>query len=221
MQFINTDGMAFIGPGSEWFWAAISGLILVVTFIAVYRQLRIMRSAGALDQLESFEAELNSERMCRFELALLVALRDGADSLHLPRGAAAGVWRFWEKTGALARHGHLDPELLWEGSGTNVFGWWAVIGPYARQWRSDKQQPTFLENFEWLATAMAKIDRRALSVRGAMVGSGPGHEFDSHEALVFACEQRQDRLRIEEELRAIPAAPLPASAPASRRRRTG
>lgn len=22
MQLINTDGMAFVGPGSEWFWTA-------------------------------------------------------------------------------------------------------------------------------------------------------------------------------------------------------
>ena len=31
MKLINTDGMAFIGPGSEWFWTAVSGIVLVVT----------------------------------------------------------------------------------------------------------------------------------------------------------------------------------------------
>ena len=40
MKLINTDGMAFIGPGSEWFWTALSGIALLITFIAVYRQLR-------------------------------------------------------------------------------------------------------------------------------------------------------------------------------------
>ena len=40
MKLINTDGMSFIGPGSEWFWTAVSGLVLAVTFIAIYRQLR-------------------------------------------------------------------------------------------------------------------------------------------------------------------------------------
>jgi hypothetical protein len=74
VQFINTDGMAFIGPGSEWFWTAISGLVLIVTFIAIYRQLRIMRSAAAFAQLDAFEREHGSERMKRFELEVLVAL---------------------------------------------------------------------------------------------------------------------------------------------------
>lgn len=28
MKLINTDGMALIGPGSEWFWTAVSWIIL-------------------------------------------------------------------------------------------------------------------------------------------------------------------------------------------------
>jgi hypothetical protein len=40
---INTEGLAFIGPGSEWFWTAVSGIVLAGTFIAIYRQLRLQR----------------------------------------------------------------------------------------------------------------------------------------------------------------------------------
>lgn len=40
MTFINTNGMAFIGPGSEWFWTALQFLALAITFYAIYRQLR-------------------------------------------------------------------------------------------------------------------------------------------------------------------------------------
>ncbi|MDQ6900118.1 MAG: hypothetical protein M3072_11525 [Candidatus Dormibacteraeota bacterium] len=40
MRLINTDGMAFIGPGSEWFWTALQFTALAITFIAIYRQLR-------------------------------------------------------------------------------------------------------------------------------------------------------------------------------------
>jgi hypothetical protein len=43
VKFINTDGVTFVGAGSEWFWAAVSGLVLAVTFIAIYRQLRLQR----------------------------------------------------------------------------------------------------------------------------------------------------------------------------------
>jgi len=43
VKFVNTDGMVFIGPGSEWFWTAVSGMALAITFIAIYRQLRGQR----------------------------------------------------------------------------------------------------------------------------------------------------------------------------------
>jgi len=40
VTFINTDGMAFIGQGSEWFWTALQFTALAITFYAIYRQLR-------------------------------------------------------------------------------------------------------------------------------------------------------------------------------------
>src|SRR6187397_2097500 len=52
--------MALVGPGSEWFWTALTGLILAITFFAIYRQLSIARSATAVEQLTLFETELHS-----------------------------------------------------------------------------------------------------------------------------------------------------------------
>ena len=40
MEFINTDGMAIFGPGSEWFWTMLQFTALAITFAAIYRQLR-------------------------------------------------------------------------------------------------------------------------------------------------------------------------------------
>jgi hypothetical protein len=39
MKLINTDGLALIGPGSEWFWTALQFTALAITFFAIYRQL--------------------------------------------------------------------------------------------------------------------------------------------------------------------------------------
>jgi hypothetical protein len=40
VKLINTDGLALIGPGSEWFWTALQFTALAITFFAIYRQLR-------------------------------------------------------------------------------------------------------------------------------------------------------------------------------------
>ena len=94
MKFINTDGMAFIGPGSEWFWTAISGIVLAVTFLAIYRQLSLQRGAGAIEQLNRIEQEYQSERMSRVALALAQAKHDGIDPKHFPQEAAAALVNF-------------------------------------------------------------------------------------------------------------------------------
>ena len=44
MTFINTDGMALIGPGSEWFWTALQFTALAITFVAIFRQLQAQRA---------------------------------------------------------------------------------------------------------------------------------------------------------------------------------
>ena len=105
MKLINTEGMAFIGPGSEWFWTAISGIVLAVTFIAIYRQLSIARSTRAREELASLDREWSSERQMRYRLEIFVALRDGADPAHLPDGPATGLMNWWEIVAQLAGAG--------------------------------------------------------------------------------------------------------------------
>lgn len=105
MPFINTQGLILIGPGSEWFWNAVSGLILAGTFIAVYRQLRLQANATATGQLTEFEREWTSERLRRFQLAVLRELQAGVDPASLSGGSPHVVFDFWERIGALARRG--------------------------------------------------------------------------------------------------------------------
>jgi bacteriorhodopsin len=63
VKLINTDGMAYIGPGSEWFWTAVSGIVLAITFLAIYRQLALARGANAFTHLGALVAEWEGERL--------------------------------------------------------------------------------------------------------------------------------------------------------------
>jgi hypothetical protein len=204
MTFVNTNGMAFIGPGSEWFWSAVSGLILVITFGAIYRQLRIAGSASAYEQLIAFQNEVWSERMVRVDLDLLGALRAGVDPAHVPPGVADILGGFWQQTGALARNGHLDPKLLGTGALGGVTFWWSALAPWIQRIRAENAQPAFMGDFEWLAS-LVNADRG---------GRSPGWDRDEVIALL------EDRLRIEESLRPSPvvSADRPPSSTSPRRR---
>jgi hypothetical protein len=58
VTLISTKGMAFFGPGSEWFWAALQFTALLITFVAIYRQLRIARSARAFEQVAAYTRQV-------------------------------------------------------------------------------------------------------------------------------------------------------------------
>lgn len=161
MKFINTDGMALIGPGSEWLWTAVSGIVLAVTFLAIYRQLRLQRSANAREQLASMDREWMSERMTRYQLAVITALHDGADRAQLPDGPASGLANWWERIGQLARSEDIDRKTLYPSYGLHAQAWWAILAPYVRQKRAEQGNPHNFEDNEWLAGIMAEMDRRA------------------------------------------------------------
>jgi hypothetical protein len=214
VKLINTDGMALIGPGSEWLWTAVSGIVLAVTFIAIYRQLAMARSANSREQLASFDREWFGERMMRYRLELLVALRDGADRAHLPGGAAAGIANWWETVAQLARSGDIDRKTLYVGFRVQYQAWWAILAPQVGRWRAEQHDPRNHEDNDWLAGFMAELDRRAghPTVDAAMLGP-----------LEVLIASTQDRLRVEQALRtvivaspeALPVGQPPAAPPAT------
>jgi hypothetical protein len=187
--------MALIGPGSEWLWTAVSGIVLAVTFLAIYRQLRLQSSQSAIGQLEAFEQEWASERVLRYCVAIQVALRDGVDPAHIPYAPAYAVGAFWGKVGYLTRSGRLDAKLLWNGSGDECPLWWANLAPLARRRRTENGMTLFFKDFEWLASLMAEMNRRA---------GGP----TPNEAWLASWQERsralaEDMIRVEEALRTV------------------
>ena len=212
MKFINTDGMAFIGPGSEWFWTALSGIVLAVTFIAIYRQLRLQRSQGAIEQTDAFEREWHSERFLLHRLNVLVALQHGADPAHLPEGISPDTHQLLGgDRGTRAVRAPRSAVALGNRSRTCRY-WWGVLEPYARATRARLEDPTIAVDFEWLAGEMRSMDRRA----------DVGLMYDEARLtamLDVEVNSTRERIRIEQALRtviyaspeAVPAAP-PATA---------
>jgi hypothetical protein len=197
VTFINTEGMSFIGPGSEWFWTALSGIVLAVTFVAIYRQLALARGANAFAQLGALIEEWQGELMVRKRLAVLLALRDGTAPADIPDAPVSAVANFWEKVGALARAGHVAPSLIAEGFGGAQL-WWAILAPYVMKVRMEDANPDFWEHFEWLAGTLVRIHPRSAI---------------DQQALDRTLEQRiaasEADLRDLEAMRAVPSASRP------------
>ena len=193
MTLINTDGMSFIGPGSEWFWTAASAIIVGITLVAIYRQLVLARGASAREQLNSTGREWNSERFALCQLEVLRARRDSLDPASIPSSAAFEIAGFWERIAALARGGHLDPKLLHTYNGGACPVWWVALAPFVRQVRVINDDETEYKYFEWLAEAMAELDRRA--------GASSFNEALFASQAPSRIAALEDRLRFEQVLR--------------------
>ena len=162
VTFINTDGMSFIGPGSEWFWTALSG---IVARRHVPRHLPATPPRPKRERLRADEQDLDqdwdSERLARHKLEVLLALKDGAMPDHLPDGAAS-----------------VDPQLLGatsprlSGQDTSIGSsststLRAVLSSMVGDPRSvypsspgrERRHEAIGEHFEWLAGVMADMER--------------------------------------------------------------
>ena len=195
MRLISTDEMVFIGPGSEWFWTAVSGVVLAVTFIAIYRQLRLARDAEAIRMLDNFYAEWNSERMLRYRIDITRWISGGHHVTSQPRGSLNAVGNFWEKLGTLGHRGHLDTVLLWDAFAADCVVTWYDLEPYVQRDRDETGDPRFFEHFEWMARRMDELDRRS------------GAEALSRETWATLFQTRlasqEEKLRVEVALRSV------------------
>jgi hypothetical protein len=193
MTLINTKGMAFFGPGSEWFWAALQFTALAITFIAIYRQLRIARSARAVDQVQGFSRRFGDERMARYRLEILVALRDG---MEIPLGVGIALTNEHENAATLGRFGHIDVKLLWDSLSIDFQIWWIVMQPVVTRGRALDGALAY-SNWEWLVREFQARDRRA----GDYVPIDAEYVANWHAGGIV--ERIQDRIRVEQALRSI------------------
>jgi hypothetical protein len=205
VTFINTNGMAFIGPGSEWFWTAISGLVLGITFVAIYRQLRIQRDAAATQQLNEIMREWSSERLARAKLTVLLAFQAGTKTDDLPNRAVSTIGFFWQKVGYLVRRGHVNHRLVSEQLGDQVQWWWTWLSAWTMAHRA-AQDPSGWQHFEWLAAASARLDAKRGIVR-------PQDTASLAEGLPSFIEHFAQAIEIEEALRTVTVRLTPTPIP--------
>jgi hypothetical protein len=87
VTLINTDGLALIGPGSEWFWTALQFTALAITFIAIYRQLQAQHIQMAENtKLLRSQAHHNALTLSQRARELLIANEDFARIVHVGTG---------------------------------------------------------------------------------------------------------------------------------------
>jgi hypothetical protein len=196
MNLVNTNGLALIGPGSEWFWSALQFVIVAITLYAIYRQVRLQASTAAIEQVASLDRDWRTELMARSRLDVQLAVRDKVDVAKLPRQAVGTISNYWERVGYLVHSGHIDERLIYEYFGNDVRTWWALLAPLVKHDRELYGDPKLGEHFDWLGDRIAAMDREA----GFME---PFDDAYLAKVLPTLIENNRGVLRAAEDLRAV------------------
>jgi hypothetical protein len=160
VKLIDLEDLVILGPGSEWLWTMVSGIVLAVTFLAIYRQLSLQRDAAAIEQVRVIYREWADERMSRAKLETLSLIRDGAETATVLT-AGVDIGDFWEGYAYLVKSGNIDRRLMYDSLGPAARIWWGLLASSARAAREQANDQGVWIDFEWLAGIFAEFDRVA------------------------------------------------------------
>ena len=149
MKLINTHGMAFLGPGSEWLWTMFQFMALTITFVAVFRQLRgqqlqmhentkLLRSEAhhnALSLLQRpWEVLIENEGLATV-VTRASATPEAVSEIDWARFSAYSFMQFngWEYCYYQSRDGSI-PKELWVGADATFKSWIETKPGLARFW---------------------------------------------------------------------------------------
>ena len=151
--------MTIIGPGSEWFWSAISGLVVAASLLIIYRQLREQRASALHEQIAAWDREWEDFDMGVNRLSSLIDFEHRLLEDGLPRSFEE-IGSYFERLGYLVSQRHLRAEDVWQTLRPGIGWWWSLAGPFIERQREVEGYPGLFDKFEQLEQEMRRLDRR-------------------------------------------------------------
>lgn len=210
MKLISSDELVLVGPGSEWFWAALQFVVVVVTLLAIYRQLRAQGAANAVQRMETLQGEWNSERMIHSRLVVAIwrkhdaASPNAASSPDFETQAALGwLCGFFENLSDLEEDGYLTWKEVVNNWGQSLIVYWVLLAPVVTELRSSATSNMF--------TGFERLARRAEAVARSLGEDWLMSESEIPQMLEEQIGRNAARLRMLRDIASgvIPAEPAP------------
>ena len=165
---MNLGDLTFIGTGSEWFWTMVSGLVVAVTFIVIYRQLKAQGAANAFQRIETVHRRWASNELVLARLEVALQLRDG--TLDLADDTRADtVLGFFELVRDLNRQGYLGDEEIARSFGAAIFVWWRLLEPVIQAHSALENDPDMWTGIKELNAMVTQFDRKRGVDRSAIL----------------------------------------------------
>jgi len=187
LKIINTEGMAFLGPGSEWFWAMVQALIIGFTLVFIFQQLHAMKLANALGEMRKLTERWESTSMAQARLSVAVDLRDSTEKPMTH--AARSIAELFSDIYALRDRGVLSDRDVMEAWAARCDGWWVLLGPTVTRFRTAEASEKLYLGFEELA--------KSARWKAAKWGMTPAGTDDASRGALIATAIKRAQATIE------------------------
>ncbi len=146
-----STGLFIFGQGSEWFWIMVQSIVVVVTLLFIYRQVRLSRYGNMLDTMLKFRTFWRSDTMMKDRKITCQNYQNQSTSIGKAEGEVLG---FFEEIGLLVRKGVISVEFVWECYSYYIERYWAMMKENIREYRKFTKDETWFEHFQKLKERM-------------------------------------------------------------------
>jgi len=203
VQLVNWSGAIF-GPGSEWLWSFAQFVVVVVTLLGIYRQLRAQGATNALQRIDTLQGRWQSPTMTYAKLEFALAMRDRG-SKPVPFRTYVPIIEFFAELAALEQEGYASIDEVSGNSGLPLQIWTALGEPALEALRAENMRPELYSDVETLVERVREQFRR----QGARPVTTDADTI--RRSLDFVIETSTDELRREYAIRAGTLPPIPTA----------
>jgi hypothetical protein len=145
------------GEHSEWFWLMAQAIIILVSAILIYRQVRVQRYANLLQMLTKMRETWDSPSMLQHRQAACGNYQSGSKKINAAEGQVLG---FFEEMALLLRKGVLEEEFVWVTYSYFIEHYWSMLEANIKEYRLTTKDESWFEEMERLRKVIGKVSKR-------------------------------------------------------------
>ena len=154
LEVAHRLGPIVFGEHSEWFWVMAQTLIIFVSALLIYDQVRAQRYANIIQMLAKMRETWDSSPMLAHRRTTCENHRVGSKKISVAEGQVLG---FFEEMGLLCRKGVLDDEFVWATYSYFIEHYWSMLETNIKEYRLTTKDNSWYEEVEGLRNMVAKF----------------------------------------------------------------
>ena len=148
-----------MGQESQWFWAMLQSLVLLISLVFVLAQLRRLAEANNISAFASSNSNWNSDRFREYRASTCSNYDKQDKSLNFKEGQIAG---FFEELAIYEQKKIISFDFIWNMYSYYITGYWRLLKPKVKEFRKQYKDNSWYENFESLSI---KVDKHTVERR--------------------------------------------------------